>query len=193
VAHELGHLHAGHLRRRWLIMPGLFTPFLGSAYSRACEFTSDRYGIAATRERERALDGLVILAAGGRQAGLVNRRALVAQTGDLKGFWMHLGQWLSTHPPIAHRLGVLDANLASARVQSRGGVLAAAILIVFGLFMPVLGGLGLMSFYRTMKAQVADTEQAQMQQQAAFEALMENQGEAEAEPEAEPEAERSPE
>ncbi|HKQ97543.1 MAG TPA: M48 family metallopeptidase, partial [Candidatus Polarisedimenticolia bacterium] len=46
VAHELGHLKAGHLTGRWFLMPGLLVPFLGSAWSRACEYTCDRYGKA---------------------------------------------------------------------------------------------------------------------------------------------------
>ncbi|HNB42932.1 MAG TPA: M48 family metalloprotease [Burkholderiaceae bacterium] len=35
VAHELAHLRAGHLRLHWLLLPGLFMPFVGSAYRRA--------------------------------------------------------------------------------------------------------------------------------------------------------------
>ena len=104
IAHELGHLHAGHLRLRWLLLPGLFIPFLGTAYSRACEYTCDRYGFATSTDTERALDGLCILAAGGSHGPRVNRRSLVAQRSDLNTIWMKIGHWLSTHPPIAHRL-----------------------------------------------------------------------------------------
>ncbi len=79
IAHELGHLHAGHLRSRWLLLPGLLVPLLGTGYSRACEYTCDRYGLAAIDDNDKALDGLCILAAGGKYGPLVNRRALVAQ------------------------------------------------------------------------------------------------------------------
>ena len=33
IGHELGHIRAGHLRGRWLLMPASFVPFLGSALS----------------------------------------------------------------------------------------------------------------------------------------------------------------
>ena len=44
VAHELAHIRRGHLRNRWLTLPGRFVPYLGAAYSRACEYTCDRFG-----------------------------------------------------------------------------------------------------------------------------------------------------
>ena len=44
IAHELGHLHRGHLRWRWLKAPAMIVPFLGTAYYRSCEYTCDRYG-----------------------------------------------------------------------------------------------------------------------------------------------------
>lgn len=112
IAHELGHLRAGHLRWRWLLVPGLAVPFLGSAYSRACELTCDRLGFDASADPQRALDGLCILAAGAREGRRVSRRALVAQQADLKTGWMRVGRWLSSHPPIAERLAVLDPSLA---------------------------------------------------------------------------------
>src|SRR2546425_9286166 len=103
IAHELGHLHAGHLRLRCLLAPGLFVPFLGTAYSRACEYTSDRYGMAGTRDPHRALDGLCIPAAGGRQGLRGNRRALVGPRGGLQTFWMTLREGPSPHPPTPAR------------------------------------------------------------------------------------------
>jgi Zn-dependent protease with chaperone function len=88
IAHELGHLQAGHLRKRWLLLPGLFTPLLGSAWSRACEYTADRYGASVGRDREAALEGLCILAAGAKQGPKVNRRALVSQRAALNTITM---------------------------------------------------------------------------------------------------------
>jgi hypothetical protein len=51
IAHELGHLRAGHLRWRRLLAPGMVVPFLGSAYSRACGGPAT--GSAPTRVRTR--------------------------------------------------------------------------------------------------------------------------------------------
>ncbi len=147
IAHELGHLRAGHLRLRWLYAPGLFVPFLGTAYSRACEYTSDRYGLAGCRDAERGLDGLCILAAGGRQGPRVNRRALVAQRADLNTFWMTLGKWLSTHPPLAARLAALRPVLGESQVLSRWPALAAGTVVALFVALPFAGGV---AFVRTV-------------------------------------------
>src|SRR5919201_817849 len=84
IGHELGHIRAGHLRGRWLLLPASVVPFLGSALSRAREYTCDRYGCAAAGDRDGALVGLAILSAGGKYGPLVNRAALARQRGDLR-------------------------------------------------------------------------------------------------------------
>lgn len=134
VAHELGHLHAGHLRWRWFLLPGMLVPFLGGAWSRACEYTCDRYGFAAAGNPDRALDGLCILAAGGVHGPRVNRAALVAQRNDLNTVLMRLGVWLSTHPPIANRLVALDPALGPKVSTRRSNLVAATLLLLlFGI------------------------------------------------------------
>jgi Zn-dependent protease with chaperone function len=133
IAHELGHLHRGHLNLRWLVGPALFIPFLGSAYSRACEYTCDRYGFQASNDPNRSLDGLCILAAGPQFAPAVNRKAFAAQDHDLNTAFMKLGEWFASHPPLALRLAALVPNLQPARVSSVTaslGALAIASLIV---------------------------------------------------------------
>src|SRR5262249_50813733 len=115
IGHELGHIRAGHLRGRWLLMPASFVPFLGSALSRAREYTCDRYGSAAAGDPDGALLGLTILSAGGRYGPLVTRAALVEQRRDLASAWMHLGEWLGSHPPLSRRLCALAPELAAAR------------------------------------------------------------------------------
>jgi Zn-dependent protease with chaperone function len=135
VAHELGHLAAGHLRARWLLVPGLAFPFLGTAYSRACEYTSDRYGMAVASDRGSALNGLCILAAGGKHGPQLNRRALAAQRSDLATPWMKIGQWLGTHPPISHRLQALEPALLDRRASELGATLGG--LTILGLLVVV--------------------------------------------------------
>ena len=66
VAHELGHIKAGHLRFMWFLLPGMMVPFLGTAYSRAREFTCDRYGFSGAGGGDGALRGLAILSAGAK-------------------------------------------------------------------------------------------------------------------------------
>jgi len=130
IAHELGHVHAGHLRWRWLLLPGLFVPFLGSAYSRACEYTCDRYGFSLARDRQRALRGLAILAAGGRRGAELNLSALAAQRNDLDTALMRIGAWLSTHPPLCERLTVLEPALVPGGVARQTGSAGRAVAIL---------------------------------------------------------------
>jgi len=159
VAHELGHLKAGHLRARWLLLPGLLVPFLGSAYSRACEYTSDQYGLAGTRDKEKALEGLCILSAGGTWGPRINRTALVHQRADVNTFWMIVGTWMSTHPPIASRLAVLQPDLGAGQTLRRGPALAAAA----GLFLLVLLPAGTMII---VARKMLPAIKAQMEQQS---------------------------
>ena len=150
VAHELGHLKAGHLSGRWFLLPGLVVPFLGTAYSRACEYTSDRYGMAAARDPEQALAGLTILAAGAKHGTSLNRRALVAQRSDLNTAWMKIGQWLSTHPTIAHRLAALEPSLATEPAAGRGAAVAALALLGCTIGAPVVAMIALVAVIAPM-------------------------------------------
>ena len=139
IGHELGHIRAGHLRGRWLLMPASFVPFLGSALSRAREYTCDRYGCAAAGDRDGALLGLAILSAGGRFGPHVNHAALMCQRHDLRSVWMLIGEWLGSHPPVSKRLWALAPELeatgaVSARSRLRGLrlVFAAVVVVVIG-------------------------------------------------------------
>jgi Zn-dependent protease with chaperone function len=126
IAHELGHIHRGHLDRRWLLAPAMIIPFLGSAYSRACEFTCDRFGFQAPSDPDRSLDGLCILAAGPQFVPMVNRQEFAA--------------WFATHPPLAQRLAALDPSLAP-KVPASMTATMGALLVAFVLFaLPVAGG-----------------------------------------------------
>lgn len=121
IGHELGHIRAGHLSWRWLIMPASIIPFLGTALSRAREFTCDRYGYASAGDHNGALLGLTILAAGGKHAPSVNREALVRQRQDLNTGLMTIGTWFSTHPPLARRIFALDPSLGAGHPVSNAG------------------------------------------------------------------------
>ncbi|HEX7120607.1 MAG TPA: M48 family metallopeptidase, partial [Longimicrobiales bacterium] len=139
IAHELGHIKCGHLRRWWLIMPAMLVPFLGAALSRAREYTCDRFGMAGAGDRRGALRGLAILAAGAKHGPRVNLEALAAQQASLDTGWMTIGEWLSSHPPLAKRVAALDPSLLPAGARSvRGraralGMLAAPAILVLGL------------------------------------------------------------
>jgi Zn-dependent protease with chaperone function len=146
IGHELGHIRAGHLRGRWLLMPASFVPFLGSALSRAREYTCDRYGRAAAGDRDAALLGLAILSAGGRYGPQVNRAALMRQRHDLRSAWMLIGEWLGSHPPLSKRLWALAPELeaeaaAPIRFRLRGLRAALAVVVV------IVAGTGALAAY----------------------------------------------
>src|SRR5262245_45566272 len=167
VAHELGHLAAGHLSWRWFLLPGLALPFVGTAYSRACEYTSDRYGMAVASNRESALNGLCILAAGGKHGPGINRRALVAQRRDLATPWMKIGQWLGTHPPISHRLEALEPSLADQRVSELGARFGGIAILLLLVLVPTLIGVGVVKkFWPAIQQGIQ--QQQQQQQRAAL-------------------------
>jgi Zn-dependent protease with chaperone function len=136
LAHELGHLHRGHLRWHFLLAPTMLVPFLGSALSRAREYTCDRYGLAGAGDRDSALFGLTVLAAGGPLARRVDRRVFAGQQADLDTGLMTLGEWFSTHPPLAKRLAQIDPSLAPG-ARSRVGALRASA-IVGAVLLPIL-------------------------------------------------------
>lgn len=116
VAHELAHHHRGHTGwRRLLVLPALWIPFLGSAYSRACEYTCDAYG--AHWCPAGAVDGLLVLAAGKRLYRDVDPAAFARQAETERGFWVWLAEATSTHPNLPKRVAAV-----------RGRVLAAAPL-----------------------------------------------------------------
>jgi Zn-dependent protease with chaperone function len=132
IGHELGHIRAGHLRARWLLMPASVVPFLGSALSRAREYTCDRYGCAAAGDRDGALVGLTILAAGGRYGPMVNRTLLMEQRRDLRSAWMLVGEWLGSHPPLSKRVWALAPDLVpqTSPARTRMRVLRTAFAVV---------------------------------------------------------------
>jgi Zn-dependent protease with chaperone function len=125
IAHELGHVHCGHVRWNFVIAPAMLVPFLSGALSRAREYTCDRYGRAGAGSDEGAVLGLTILSVGGRLAHQIDRRALMSQRSALNTGWMTIGQWLSTHPPLVKRIAQVDPSLRDASVDGTAGVIRA--------------------------------------------------------------------
>jgi Zn-dependent protease with chaperone function len=134
ITHELAHLRCGHLSWRWLTLPGQFVPFLGTALSRAREYTCDRYGALGAGSRQSAVRGLTILAAGASLAPQVNLQAFAGQRADLNTGFMTLGEWMSTHPPLVKRVAAVDPSLAAPVSTTRGSLAALALLalLLFG-------------------------------------------------------------
>lgn len=107
IGHELGHLAAGHLKWNAFLIPAKVLPWLGAAYSRACEYTCDRCGHHVVGELEPSMRALAVLAAGGRYSGAVNLDAFLAQREETGHFWMAICELVSSHPYLCKRVAAL--------------------------------------------------------------------------------------
>lgn len=105
IGHELAHHKRGHLKWRWLVLPARIIPFLGSAHSRACEYTCDRFGAVVARQG--AVSGLLALAAGRDLYQQVEPRLFAGQAETEAGFWTTVSEIFATHPHLTKRVGAL--------------------------------------------------------------------------------------
>jgi Zn-dependent protease with chaperone function len=105
MGHELAHVWRGHLKHRWLTIPGRLFPYLGAAYSRACEYTCDRVG--AFCQPDGAISGLLALAAGKQLHAHVDVREYAAQAVSDQGFWIRRAELMSSHPLLPKRVAAL--------------------------------------------------------------------------------------
>lgn len=114
ICHELAHHHRKHTSRRMLLLPSMWVPFLGSAYSRACEYTCDAYGAHYTGRG--AVDGLLVLAAGKGLYRHVNVDAYARQAYSDEGFFVWLSEVLTTHPHLPKRVAAVMPRMKSVPV-----------------------------------------------------------------------------
>ena len=103
IAHELGHVKRNHIIKRLIILPAMLVPFLGNAYSRACEYTCDSIGASLSPDGARV--GLLLLAAGTKLFRKVDTHYFIEQAHTEAGFWFWFSEKVSTHPHLAKRLG----------------------------------------------------------------------------------------
>ena len=108
IGHELGHLALGHLSWNWLLWPAKLCPLLGPAYSRACEYSCDACGLAATDDVEAAGKALAVLSCGGKHAREVSLDALVEQRHDTGAFISAIVELNSSHPYLSKRVAAVQ-------------------------------------------------------------------------------------
>lgn len=78
---------------------------------------------------------------------------------------MKIGQWLSTHPPIASRLAALAPNLGDPTGLGRSATFGALFVIALVVLLPpAVGGFFVVRWWPAFKAQI---EQQKEQQEAA--------------------------
>lgn len=104
IGHELGHLHRKHLNYAPLLAPVAWLPLLGAAYSRAREYTCDRYGLSCCASPDAAAHAVAVLAAGGKHAKVLDHAAYVAQRQSSSGFWMSFHELVGDYPWLVKRL-----------------------------------------------------------------------------------------
>lgn len=121
VAHELGHVVRKHMTWRLLLAPASFVPFLGAAYSRGCEYTCDRIGMACAPDG--GIRGLLVLASGKSLYREVDARVFARQSVTESGFWTRFAELLSSHPTLSKRVDALVSAGAAipAPVQAGAG------------------------------------------------------------------------
>ena len=119
IGHEVGHIAAGHVSYFRLIFAQLvsYVPFLGQAFSRAQEYTADNHGYAYAPQ---GVAGAMGALSGGKYLGAeVNTHALADRATREKGFWLHMSNWLSTHPINTWRAHALRDRSRPGRIMVR--------------------------------------------------------------------------
>lgn len=173
LAHEFGHLAAGHLAWRTFLMPYMMVPWLGPAYSRACEYTCDRCGLSFVSAEEPAVRGLLLLSVGAL-APQVNVDAWIEQRAETEGFWSGIYELVSTHPFLTKRAAALRAvNTPGTHSANRHplsyvfapffGIAAgtpAAVGMIVVIYLGVLAAVAIPAFSRYVKrAKTAEATQ----------------------------------
>jgi Zn-dependent protease with chaperone function len=125
MGHELAHVWRGHLKHRWLTTPGRLFPYLGAAYSRACEYTCDRVG--AFCQPDGAISGLLALAAGKQLHAHVDVREYAAQAVSDQGFWIRRAELMSSHPLLPKRVAALLKAGVAIPARSQWSVAGNAV------------------------------------------------------------------
>lgn len=108
IAHEVGHVAAGHTSYLRLVFANLLyqIPILGMAYSRAQEYTADNFGYQTSPSG--SAGAVSALAAGKYLNAHVNVHELADRAHREKGFLLHLYVWFTaTHPPMTWRAAAL--------------------------------------------------------------------------------------
>jgi Zn-dependent protease with chaperone function len=125
MGHELAHVWRGHLKHRWLTTPGRLFPYLGAAYSRACEYTCDRVG--AFCQPDGAISGLLALAAGKQLHAHVDVKEYAAQATSDQGFWIRRAELMSSHPLLPKRVAALLKAGIAIPARSQWSLPGAAV------------------------------------------------------------------
>lgn len=119
IGHEVGHLAAGHTSFGRILLMTLIgrIPLLGPALSRAQEYTADNHGYSQAPQGVAGVIGL--LGAGKYLGAQVNLHAMADRATRERGWWLHLANWLSSHPVLTWRAHALRDRSRHGRLMIR--------------------------------------------------------------------------
>ncbi|KEA64696.1 hypothetical protein ADIMK_1149 [Marinobacterium lacunae] len=117
IAHELAHHSAGHVSfwSNLLMKPAMFIPFLGAAYSRACELTADRIAASCVPHNQEAAVTAMITLASGSQV-LTSHTSVAAfkqQEQRIPTVFGFIQEILSSHPRMTKRIDHIQRYYAT--------------------------------------------------------------------------------
>ena len=146
IAHELAHIRRNHVQKQWVVLLGSIIPFLGSAYSRACEYTCDRMAAHYIQDFGAAKRALTVLAIGGPLAKEVNEFDYLYEASRENGFIAKYSELLSTHPTLPKRIASIAtaAGEENIPVFKTAGYVKASIISM--ILLTVIGNGALIAF-----------------------------------------------
>lgn len=133
IAHELTHIKRNHIVKRILTFPAMWIPFLGEAYSRACEFTADKMAITYTERPDKAVRALTVLAAGKHLFTQINVEEYLIQYNRKKGLFITLTELISTHPALPRRIFEIEAFIGTPTVPLEKKSKLSLIVIILSI------------------------------------------------------------
>jgi Zn-dependent protease with chaperone function len=144
IAHELAHIKRNHIIKQIFILPAKWVPFLSEAYSRACEYTCDRYAAYFTKNYQASINSLTVLAIGKTLYDRVNHQEYVKQLEAEKGFFVWLAEKLSTHPTLPKRIHAVadffhNEEAKDVRVKSNNHYFLFILGFYFVIFLLFVG------------------------------------------------------
>lgn len=111
IGHELAHYAAGHTKLTTFIMPlggnNIVGNLLFGIWNRKCEYTSDRGGLAITKDFDNAVSALLKLAVGEKLYDDLEFDGYLSQIGTADTSTVKISELLVSHPLITNRIKAL--------------------------------------------------------------------------------------
>lgn len=112
LGHELGHVKRCHMQKQFWTALASIVPFLGAAYSRACEYTCDNIGCDLSNDG--AEKGLLILASGKKLYAKVNPDKYIENAIHQRSFSVLFSELCASHPYLPNRI----RNIRNAKLYT---------------------------------------------------------------------------